>query len=308
MKDQQQQQQQHYLPPPQQYASPQFREQQSPSLPGFGSLTGGAPNGNGSAVSGTATPATGATAPATPASATAPATPAGGNNGTGNSGSPALKKITSPLLLSNNPPGALPNSALDQLSAAASQSPYLTGQGDGSHGPAHGSVHSLHGGGGAAPGDLKTRLSELELVNDLFRSRVAEVEAAEQAARRSEASMRESEMLLRSALHRLETRNRVLEKRCKLQQEKLDEAGIKVEDDDDVLEDSDVVLPPLRDATGGAAETAVAAPQSTSDGMTSTTILPASPARRRRSSVGGHESAKREFDGLRKKVRVSDLL
>lgn len=296
MKDQQQQQQQqqHYLPPPQQYASPQFREQQSPSLPGFGTLTGGAPNGNGSAASGAATPATGATAPATPASATAPATPAGGNNGSSgpNAGSPALKKITSPLLLSNNPPGALPNSALDQLSAAASQSPYLTGQGD--VGP-----RGLHGNAG----DLKTRLSELELVNDLFRSRVAEVEAAEQAARRSEASMRESEMLLRSALHRLETRNRVLEKRCKLQQEKLDEAGIKVEDDDDVLEDSDVVLPPLRDATGGAAE-----PAQSNDAMTSTTILPASPARRRRSSVGGHESAKREFDGLRKKVRVSDLL
>ncbi|QNP96068.1 Transcriptional regulator GZF3 [Yarrowia lipolytica] len=294
--------QQHYLPPPQQYASPQFREQQSPSLPGFGSLTGGSSNGgnggNGStAPSGTATPAAGATAPATPSAATAPATPAAG------SGSPTLKKITSPLLLSNNPPGALPNSALDQLSAAASQSPYLTGQGE--HGGAGGPHTAGAGAGSSGPGDLKTRLSELELVNDLFRSRVAEVEAAEQAARRSEASMRESEMLLRSALHRLETRNRVLEKRCKLQQEKLEEAGIKVDDDDDVLEDSDVVLPPLREATSGDAQTQ-AAPAA--DGMTSTTILPASPARRRRSSVGGHESAKREFDGLRKKVRVSDLL
>jgi GATA-binding protein len=40
---------------------------------------------------------------------------------------------------------------------------------------------------------LKTRVSELEVINDLFRGRVAELEASEQEARRQEMLAREGE-------------------------------------------------------------------------------------------------------------------
>lgn len=51
---------------------------------------------------------------------------------------------------------------------------------------------------------LQTRVSELELVNDLLRSRITELESSENSARRSEAIVRESEILLRVRVNRLE--------------------------------------------------------------------------------------------------------
>lgn len=47
---------------------------------------------------------------------------------------------------------------------------------------------------------LRTRVSELEVINDLFRGRVAELEASEQNARRNEHSKVEEARQLSSAL------------------------------------------------------------------------------------------------------------
>lgn len=62
---------------------------------------------------------------------------------------------------------------------------------------------------------LQTRVSELELVNDLLRARIAELEASEDAARRSEAIVRKSEILLRVRVNKLETKNKEYAKRVK---------------------------------------------------------------------------------------------
>lgn len=53
---------------------------------------------------------------------------------------------------------------------------------------------------------LRTRVSELELINDLFRNRVTELESSEQEARRVELGARETEAQLRQELN--ETRQR----------------------------------------------------------------------------------------------------
>ena len=55
---------------------------------------------------------------------------------------------------------------------------------------------------------LKTRVSELELVNDLLRSRVTQLEY-------SEANIRESELILRRKLHEIEEKNRKLLRKIK---------------------------------------------------------------------------------------------
>lgn len=47
---------------------------------------------------------------------------------------------------------------------------------------------------------LKTRVSELEVINDLFRGRVAELEHSEQEARKAEMASRETEANLRADL------------------------------------------------------------------------------------------------------------
>lgn len=47
---------------------------------------------------------------------------------------------------------------------------------------------------------LRTRVSELEVINDLFRGRVAELEASERDARRNELSKAEEAQRLSSAL------------------------------------------------------------------------------------------------------------
>jgi hypothetical protein len=90
-----------------------------------------------------------------------------------------------------------PLPSLDQLSQAAALSPtYSTPS------PAS-SIASTTDPNGCNIQALKTRVSELELVNDLFRSRVSELEAVEQSTRKSEASVR-------LALSDLQSRNSIL--------------------------------------------------------------------------------------------------
>jgi hypothetical protein len=57
---------------------------------------------------------------------------------------------------------------------------------------------------------LHTRISELELVNDLFKSKVTQLEYSESMARKSEASIRQSELELRKEIEELRSHNRAL--------------------------------------------------------------------------------------------------
>lgn len=65
---------------------------------------------------------------------------------------------------------------------------------------------------------LKTRVSELEVINDLFRGRVAELEASEQEARRAEAAARESERRLRKQMEELHSHQPTLTKKRSLEE------------------------------------------------------------------------------------------
>lgn len=69
---------------------------------------------------------------------------------------------------------------------------------------------------------LKTRVSELELVNDLLRSRVTQLEY-------SESNIRESELILRRKLTELEDRNKKLSRKIKTIS--TDESGLKAVSD-----------------------------------------------------------------------------
>ncbi|ANB12647.1 Gzf3p [Sugiyamaella lignohabitans] len=62
----------------------------------------------------------------------------------------------------------------------------------------------------SSPQSLSTRISELELINDLLRSRVSQLEASEAAARKAEATIRESELLLRRHVEELQAENKRL--------------------------------------------------------------------------------------------------
>jgi len=67
---------------------------------------------------------------------------------------------------------------------------------------------------------LKTRVSELNLINDLFRDRVTQLEQAEDNARRGEALVRESEMDLTRRLDESQRRENQLKRRLdELEQE-----------------------------------------------------------------------------------------
>lgn len=91
-----------------------------------------------------------------------------------------------------------PLPSLDQLSQAAALSPtYSTPS------PASSIASATTDPNSCNIQALKTRVSELELVNDLFRSRVSELEAVEQSARKSEASAR-------LALSDLQSKNSIL--------------------------------------------------------------------------------------------------
>lgn len=69
-----------------------------------------------------------------------------------------------------------------------------------------------HGGSNQA---LHNRVAELEIVNDLLKSRIAELETSEEAARRSEAIVRESEILLRVRVNKLEKKSQTYVKEIK---------------------------------------------------------------------------------------------
>lgn len=60
---------------------------------------------------------------------------------------------------------------------------------------------------------LKTRVSELDLINELFRGRVAELEQSDASARRSEMIARDSESRLRRSLEESQHREEELKRR-----------------------------------------------------------------------------------------------
>lgn len=65
----------------------------------------------------------------------------------------------------------------------------------------------------AANTSLKTRVSELEVINELFRGRVAELEQSDATARRSEMIARDSEARLRRSLEESQRREEELKRR-----------------------------------------------------------------------------------------------
>ncbi len=65
----------------------------------------------------------------------------------------------------------------------------------------------------AANAGLKTRVSELEVINELFRGRVTQLEQDEANARRGEEMRRESEHTLRQALDESQRRENQLKRR-----------------------------------------------------------------------------------------------
>ncbi|KAK2791025.1 hypothetical protein FQN53_007214 [Emmonsiellopsis sp. PD_33] len=65
----------------------------------------------------------------------------------------------------------------------------------------------------AANTSLKTRVSELDLINELFRGRVAELEQSDAAARRAEMILRDSESRLRQSLEESQKREEGLKRR-----------------------------------------------------------------------------------------------
>jgi GATA-binding protein len=70
---------------------------------------------------------------------------------------------------------------------------------------------------------LKTRVSELELVNDLFRGRVAELEQSEASAKRAEICRREVETQLRQGLDAATKREEGLKRKLDERERELDE-------------------------------------------------------------------------------------
>lgn len=79
----------------------------------------------------------------------------------------------------------------------------------------------------AANASLKTRVSELELINGLFRGRVAELEQSDATARRSEMIVRDSEARLRRSLEEAQRREEELKRRVSdLERQLADQANL----------------------------------------------------------------------------------
>ncbi|KAK4964890.1 hypothetical protein LTR28_003576, partial [Elasticomyces elasticus] len=87
--------------------------------------------------------------------------------------------------------------------------------------PSASSINGSHADAAASPdlaalhaqnAHLKTRVSELEVINDLFRGRVAELEQSELEARRAEAGMRELAERDSVTTHELRMRLEVVER------------------------------------------------------------------------------------------------
>lgn len=78
----------------------------------------------------------------------------------------------------------------------------------------------------AANTSLKTRVSELEVINELFRGRVAELEQSDATARRSEMIARDSEARLRRSLEDSQRREEDMKRRVsELEQQLSDHSG-----------------------------------------------------------------------------------
>jgi len=72
---------------------------------------------------------------------------------------------------------------------------------------------------------LKTRVSELDLINELFRGRVAELEQSDASARRSEMIARDSEARLRRSLDESQRREENLKRRIEDLEQQLNAGG-----------------------------------------------------------------------------------
>ncbi|KAF2101311.1 hypothetical protein NA57DRAFT_35359 [Rhizodiscina lignyota] len=97
---------------------------------------------------------------------------------------------------------ALPSFALRQPSPSSAS---LNGSHDPTAGPSAPGSYDLE--------TLKTRVSELEVINDLFRGRVSELEGSEQDARRQALAAQESEARIRQELGQAWEREKGLRKR-----------------------------------------------------------------------------------------------
>lgn len=78
----------------------------------------------------------------------------------------------------------------------------------------------------AANTSLKTRVSELEVINELFRGRVAELEQSDATARRSEMIARDSEARTRRSLEESQRREDELKRRISELEQQLSEHGL----------------------------------------------------------------------------------
>jgi len=117
--------------------------------------------------------------------------------------------------------------------------------------PSPGSASSVNGSHLEAPltyetlldrnNKLNTRVTELELINNLFRDRVAELEHNEQEARRAEKTAKEIEAQLRAELH--EVRQREADLKRRLDQIEGDEPRHKKMRLSDIVDESEAAPP-----------------------------------------------------------------
>lgn len=103
-----------------------------------------------------------------------------------------------------NQPNGLPSLQLHQPSPTSTSSAAVD---------RHADAPQTYEGLLAANASLKTRVSELELINGLFRGRVAELEQSDATARRSEMIVRDSEARLRRSLEEAQRREEELKRR-----------------------------------------------------------------------------------------------
>ncbi|RAK73590.1 putative GATA transcription factor (AreB) [Aspergillus fijiensis CBS 313.89] len=102
-----------------------------------------------------------------------------------------------------NPPNSMPSVQLRQPSPTSTSAA----------GDRHPESPQTYEGLLAANTSLKTRVSELEFINELFRGRVAELERSDATARRSEMIVRDSEVRLRRSLEEAQRREDDLKQR-----------------------------------------------------------------------------------------------
>ncbi|PKX99144.1 putative GATA transcription factor (AreB) [Aspergillus novofumigatus IBT 16806] len=117
-----------------------------------------------------------------------------------------------------NPPNGLPSLQLHQPSPTSTSSAAVD---------RHADAPQTYEGLLAANASLKTRVSELELINGLFRGRVAELEQSDATARRSEMIVRDSEARLRRSLEEAQRREEELKRRVSdLERQLADQANL----------------------------------------------------------------------------------